>query len=324
MNTVGMSDTFAVKVARKTCEADGICSYELVSADGTPLPPFTAGAHIDVHVGDGIVRQYSLCNAPHETHRYLIGVLREPASRGGSSAMHDRIAEGAEFRVSMPRNHFGLADGRHHSVLFAGGIGITPLLAMAEHLHARDLPFTLHYSVRSAARAAFRQRLEATPFASCVRLHIDEEGTRLDVAAALPDCPPGTHLYVCGPAGYIDHVLATARTLGWSDDRLHREYFGAAPVANEEGERAFDVRVASTGCTYTVPPGRTVVQVLADHGVDVPVSCEQGVCGTCLTRVLEGVPEHRDLYQTEEEQAANDQFTPCCSRAKSALLVLDL
>jgi len=316
--------TLRVKVARRACEADGVCSYELVSADGAPLPPFTAGAHIDVHVGGGIVRQYSLCNAPHESHRYLIGVLRETASRGGSSAMHERIAEGAELDVSVPRNHFGLADGAHHSVLFAGGIGITPLLAMAEHLHAHGLPFTLHYSARSAARAAFRARLEGAPFASRVRLHIDEEGTRLDVTAALSDCPPGTHLYVCGPAGYIDHVLGTARALGWGDDRLHREYFGAAPAVEEEGERAFDVRIASSGNTYAIPPGRTVVQVLAEHGVDVPVSCEQGVCGTCLTRVLEGIPEHRDLYQTEEEQAANDQFTPCCSRAKSALLVLDL
>jgi vanillate O-demethylase ferredoxin subunit len=316
--------TLRVKVARRTVEADDICGFELVSADGTPLPAFTAGAHIDVHVGDGIVRQYSLCNAPHETHRYLVGVLRETASRGGSSAMHERIAEGAELEVGLPRNHFGLADGAHHSVLFAGGIGITPLLAMAEHLHGHGLPFTLHYSVRNAARAAFRQRLEDAPFASRVRLHIDEEGMSLDVADALADCPPGTHLYVCGPAGYIDHVLATARSLGWSDARLHREYFGAAPAVAEDGERAFDVRIASSGGTYTVPPGRTVVQVLAEHGVDVPVSCEQGVCGTCLTRVLDGIPEHRDLYQTEEEQAANDQFTPCCSRAKTALLVLDL
>ncbi|QBE61639.1 PDR/VanB family oxidoreductase [Pseudoduganella lutea] len=316
--------TLRLRVACRTSEAEGICSYELVATDGTPLPPFTAGAHIDVHLGGGIVRQYSLCNAPHETHRYLIGVLREPASRGGSRAMHERIVEGAELEVSEPRNHFGLAEGPHHSVLFAGGIGITPLLAMAEHLHARNLPFTLHYSVRGGARAAFRRRLEAAPFASRVRLHIDDEGTGLDVPAALAACPPGTHVYVCGPAGYIDHVLATARALGWSDDRLHREYFGAAPAVAEGGERAFDVRIASSGRTYTIPAGRTVVQVLADHGVDVPVSCEQGVCGTCLTRVLDGVPEHHDLYQTEEEQAANDQFTPCCSRAKSALLVLDL
>ncbi|WP_338760477.1 PDR/VanB family oxidoreductase [Massilia sp. METH4] len=321
MSTVGK---IGMKVARRAVEADDICSFELVPLDGAPLPPFTAGAHIDVHVGDGIVRQYSLCNAPHETHRYVIGVLREPASRGGSRAMHERIVEGAELEVSAPRNLFALAEGGHHSVLFAGGIGITPLLAMAEHLHAGGRSFTLHYSVRSAMRAAFRGRLLEAPFAGRVRLHVDEEGTGLDVAAALADCPPGTHLYVCGPAGYIDHVLAAARALGWADDRLHREYFGAAPVVAGEGERPFDVRIASSGATYTIPAGRTVIQVLAEHGVDVPVSCEQGVCGTCLTRVLDGVPEHRDLYQTEEEQAANDHFTPCCSRAKSALLVLDL
>jgi vanillate monooxygenase ferredoxin subunit len=319
-----LQPTLRMRVACCVTEADDIRSYELVAADGTALPPFTAGSHIDVHVGEGLVRQYSLCNAPHETHRYLIGVLREPASRGGSLGMHERIAEGSELEIGAPRNLFGLAEGAHHSVLFAGGIGITPLLAMAEHLHATGRPFALHYSVRSANRAAFRQRLQDAPFASRVRLHVDEEGTRLDVHAALADCPPGTHLYVCGPAGYIDHVLQAARVLGWDDDRLHREYFGAAPSVAGEGERAFDVRIASSGLTCTIPPGRTVVQVLAEHGVDVPVSCEQGVCGTCLTRVLDGVPEHRDLYQTEEEQAANDHFTPCCSRAKSALLVLDL
>jgi vanillate O-demethylase ferredoxin subunit len=316
--------TLRLRVVRIHDEAEGIRSYELAAPDGAPLPPFAAGAHVDVHIGDGIVRQYSLCNAPHETHRYVIGVLREPASRGGSVAMHERIAEGTELEIGLPRNLFGLEEGGHHSVLFAGGIGITPLLAMAEHLHARGQPFTLHYSVRSVQRAAFRQRLQDAPYAGSVRLHVDEEGTRLDVAGALAGCPPGTHLYVCGPAGYIGHVLDTARALGWGNDRLHREYFGAAPAAADEGERAFDVRIASSGSTYTIPPGRTVVQVLAEHGVDVPVSCEQGVCGTCLTRVLDGIPEHRDLYQTEEEQAANDQFTPCCSRAKSPLLVLDL
>jgi vanillate O-demethylase ferredoxin subunit len=316
--------TLRMRIARRVDEADGIRSYELVPADGAPLPPFTAGAHVDVHLGPGLVRQYSLCNAPHERHRYVIGVLREPQSRGGSVALHERFHEGAEVEIGAPRNQFALREGRHFSVLFAGGIGITPLLAMAEHLHGEGLPFALHYSVRSPQRAAFRRRLEEAPFASSVHLHVASEGTHVDVAAVLAQCPPGTHLYVCGPAGYIAHVLDTARSLGWGDDRLHREYFGAVPDAPAEGEQPFDVRIASTGATYTVPPGRSVVQVLHEQGVDVPVSCEQGICGTCLTRVLEGIPDHRDLYQAEEEQAANDHFTPCCSRSKSPVLVLDL
>jgi vanillate O-demethylase ferredoxin subunit len=316
--------SFEVRVARKTCEADAICSYELVALDGAPLPPFEAGAHIDVHLAGSLVRQYSLCNAPGETHRYQIGVLRDPASRGGSQAMHDHIETGSVLTISAPKNHFPLVDAKS-TLLFAGGIGITPILAMAEALAAQDAAFELHYSARSPERAAFRERLGASPFAQQVRFHYDsgDAAQKLDLAAllALPDA--GTHLYVCGPQGFIDHVLGSARERGWPAAQVHVEYFSAAAV-DTSGDRAFDVKLASSGRIVTVPAGKTVLEALAGQGVEIPYSCEEGVCGTCLTRVLEGVPEHRDLYLTEEEQAANDQFTPCCSRAKTAVLVLDL
>lgn len=315
--------TIEVRVAAKVSEADGICSYELVPVDGAPLPPFAPGAHIDVHLGDGLVRQYSLCNAPQETHRYLIGVLRETVSRGGSHAMHDLVEAGSVLTIGTPRNHFPLVTAPH-TLLLAGGIGITPILAMAEALAAQGASFAMHYCARSPKRAAFRERIAASGFARHAHFHYDsgDAAQRLDLAAVLA-APPGSHLYVCGPSGFIDHVLGAARAQGWPDACLHVEYFGAAAI-DASGDQPFDVKLVSSGQVFTVPAGRTVLQVLAQQGVAVPYSCEEGVCGTCLTRVLEGVPEHRDLYLTDEERAANDQFTPCCSRSRSALLVLDL
>jgi vanillate O-demethylase ferredoxin subunit len=317
---------FDVRVIRRTGEADDIASFELARIDGAPLPPFTAGAHIDVHLPSqaGLVRQYSLCNAPHETHRYLIGVLRDPASRGGSVVMHDHIEAGSTLRISEPKNHFPLVQASR-TVLLAGGIGVTPILAMAEHLATAGASFEMHYCARSPERAAFRERIAASGFAQHVHFHYDsgDAAQKLDLAAVIPTVEPGTQVYVCGPSGFIGHVLDTAKALGWPSSQLHVEHFGAAAI-DTGGDGAFDVRLASSGKVVNIPAGRTVVAVLAEIGVDIPTSCEQGVCGTCLTRVLEGVPDHRDLYLTEEEQAANDQFTPCCSRAKSGLLVLDL
>jgi len=316
-------NTIDVIVAARTREADGIFSYELVRTDGGALPAFEAGAHIDVHIGDGQVRQYSLCNPPSETHRYLIGVLRDAASRGGSRAMHERVQPGTSLKISAPKNHFPLVPAAR-TLLLAGGIGITPILAMAEALAADDAAFDLHYCARSASLAAFRERLVASRFVDRVHFHFDDApaGT-LDMAALLAQPDPDARLYVCGPPGFIQHVLATARAQGWAQSRLHTEYFAGVSV-DTSGDQAFDVELVSSGKVVTVPAGRTVIQVLAEHGVDIPYSCEEGVCGTCLTRVLQGVPDHRDMYLTDEEHATNDLFTPCCSRAVSARLVLDL
>ncbi|MBP1203459.1 vanillate O-demethylase ferredoxin subunit [Duganella sp. 1411] len=318
------ADLLKVRVERRASEAEDICSYELVSADGSPLPAFSAGSHIDVHVGPGLVRQYSLCNPPHETHRYLIGVLRDPASRGGSQGMHENIHSGATLTISAPKNHFPLVEAKR-SLLLAGGIGVTPILAMAEALSAQGAPFELHYCARSPERTAFRERIANSPFAAQAHFHYDSGAPeqKLDLAALLAGLDRDTHIYFCGPGGFIDHVKATAAAQNWPEAQLHLEYFGAAAV-DTGGDQAFEVKLASSGASYTVPAGVTVMQVLRDAGVFVAASCEQGVCGTCLTRVLEGVPDHRDLYLTEEEQAANDQFTPCCSRSKSATLLLDL
>ncbi|CAI8702431.1 MULTISPECIES: PDR/VanB family oxidoreductase [Pseudomonas] len=313
-----------VVVTSRNNEALDICSYELACAQGGQLPGFSAGAHIDVHLPGGLIRQYSLCNHPQERHRYLIGVLKDSASRGGSQGLHEQVNSGDRLFISEPRNLFPLVAEGRRSLLFAGGIGITPILCMAEQLAHSGADFELHYCARSSDRAAFVERLKGASFADRVHLHFDEEAdSRLDAARVLAHPQPDVHLYVCGPSGFMQHVLDSAKAQGWSDGQLHREYFAAAPV-DTSADGSFQVKLGSSGQVFDVPADKTVVQVLESHGVEIALSCEQGICGTCLTRVLEGVPDHRDLFLTEEEQAANDQFTPCCSRAKTRLLVLDL
>lgn len=313
-----------VKLARKFPVATDICAFELVHADGAALPPFTAGSHIDVMLRDGLVRQYSLCNHPSESHRYLIAVLRDANSRGGSIAMH-ALEEGGLLDIGEPKNHFPLDAQARHSLLLAAGIGITSIISMAEALDHAGASFEMHYCTRSAARTAFRDRLAEPRFAERVHLYFDDAQARgrLRLEALLTQArSDDTHLYVCGPSGFIAAAIDAAKAAGWRDANVHREFFGAPLV--QEGGGAFQVKLASTGRVIDVGPEVTVVAALAQAGVEVPTSCEQGVCGTCLTRVLSGEPDHRDVYLMDDEKAANDRFLPCCSRSKSPVLVLDL
>ncbi len=314
-----------VKVTKKTLETQDICTFELADPNGVALPAFSAGSHIDVHLGPKLVRQYSLCNDPTETHRYLIGVLKDANSRGGSRAMHADIQEGDTIEISAPKNHFALAHSAQRSLLFAGGIGVTPILCMAERLSNIGGEFEMHYCTRSLDRTAFADRIKRSAYAGRVAFHFDDGAAdqRLDLTAVLAAPHPETHLYVCGPSGFMDFVINTALQNGWPEERVHREYFAAAPlkVANNV---AFDVKIASTGKVIRVAADKSVVAALAESGIDIPTSCEQGVCGTCTTRLIDGEADHRDSFFTKEEHAKNDQFTPCCSRARSATLVLDL
>jgi vanillate O-demethylase ferredoxin subunit len=314
-----------VRVVRKTTEAANICTFELADPDGAVLPAFSAGAHIDVQTRDGVVRQYSLCNDPRETHRYLIGVLRTNDSRGGSRAMHEEVGEGDLIRIGEPRNHFPLTHGAQHSLLLAAGIGITPILCMAERLANAGADFRLHYWARSRSHAAFVERIEGSAFAERAQFHFSEgpPEQRGDLDALLARFEAGTHLYVCGPARFMDAALATARRSGWKEENLHREYFSADRL-HSANDTEFTVKLASSGKSYTVGKAASVLDVLAANGIVLPRSCEQGVCGTCLTGVLDGVPDHRDRILTADERARNDRFTPCCSRAQTPELVLDL
>ena len=315
--------TLRLRLVRKMKEAESIASFEFTHPDGRSLPPFSAGSHIDVTPLPGLTRQYSLCNDPNDTHRYVIAVLRCADSRGGSQAMHEVLKAGDLVEVSVPRNHFPLAHSAARSLLIAGGIGITPILCMAERLANSGADFRLHYCMRSRGQAAFLERIAASDFARRAQLHVSDEGTRLDIDALLDSEPRDSHLYICGPAGFMDAVIAAAAARGWPETLIHREYFAAA-AHDSARDTAFDVRIASTGQTIRVERDETAVVALARHGILIPTSCSEGVCGTCVTRVIEGEIEHNDVFLTGEERARNDQFTPCCSRARSPLLVLDL
>jgi vanillate O-demethylase ferredoxin subunit len=316
-------DLFDVEIARRREEAEGIISIELIPIASSALPQFEAGSHVDVQITPEITRQYSLCNDPRERHRYLLGILRETNSRGGSEAIHTAFLEGQHIKISHPKNNFKLVEAAGHTILAGGGIGITPILAMGWRLHALGASFELHYCTRSLARTAFQSILEAAPFADKMQLHLDDraEAQRFDINRYLVRPGENKHLYVCGPFGFMTYVLDGAQRLGWLRDHVHSEYF-AADVDTSGG--SFIVRTARTGLTLTVPADRTLAEMLIENGVAVALSCEQGVCGTCLTKVLEGLPDHRDVYLSDPEKAANDQMTPCCSRAKSATLILDI
>ncbi len=315
-------DGLALEITGRTLLAPDIVRIDFARADGGELPPFSAGAHIDVAVDDGLVRQYSLCNDPAERHRYQIAVLREPQSRGGSIRVHDAFHPGRQVSVGTPRNLFALAQGGSRHVLIGGGIGITPIMSMAATLASQGKSFDLHYCCRTPESAGFGDAVEAVGGRTYFSRH--DGAPRFEPAAALGSPRADTHVYVCGPAGFMNAVRDEAQRLGWADTNIHRELFEAAEPLVQAGDQPFDVCIASTGATFTIAPGTSVASILADAGIDVPVSCEQGVCGTCVTAVLDGVPDHRDSYLTDEERDEGKLFTPCCSRARSPLLLLDL
>ncbi|MEJ6782603.1 PDR/VanB family oxidoreductase [Aminobacter sp. Piv2-1] len=310
-------------IASKRICAEGIAALDLVSPDGTELPAFTAGSHIDLYLPGRFTRQYSLRNDPRERHRYAIGVLREPGGRGGSACVHDRLNAGDLIETSLPRNAFALDETAPFSLLLAGGIGVTPILAMAHRLSALGQDFEFHYCARSAGRMAFRNEIETTLFADKVRFHLDDGPTAqlLDLDRLLARRPEGAHLYACGPSGFLDAVIARAKP-AWPAEAVHREYFANTAPKPSSGDQPFTVRLAREGRSFEVAPGRSIVEVLSENGIDIPVSCEQGICGTCVTRVILGEPDHRDLVLTDKQRV--DHMTPCCSRARSAELVLDL
>lgn len=312
-----------VRVARRRMETESTVSLDLVSAQGNPLPGFTPGAHIDVHLPMGLVRQYSLCSPPDQP-RYQIAVLLNPSSRGGSKAVHDHVREGDVLEISHPRNLFPLQETASESVLVAGGIGITPILCMAESLAARGRQFRLHYCVRAMQAMAFHERITASSFADQVAFHCDDGqlAQRFDPLTWLHDAARDAHIYVCGPSKFMDTVLACARSAGWPDAHLHYERFSAPAAVG--GDSGFEIELTSSGRIVVVTPNQSAAQALADAGIDLSVSCEQGICGTCLTRVIAGEPDHRDTYLSAAQQAGNSLFTPCCSRSRTARLVLDL
>lgn len=319
------SKTLLVQVNKIEDEAIDIKSFVLVSADGKQLPSFIPGSHIDVHIAEGIIRQYSLCNSPDNARSYVIAVKKEAASRGGSRAMHEKIKVGDTLLIGMPRNNFSLIPEAKRHLLLGGGIGITPLLSMARHLLATGADFELQYFSRSVKHTAFHEIFSSPEFKGKVVFHyaLEADAVRAYLRKLLWSRPEGAHLYLCGPGSFMDQVEATAAAT-WPPQTVHLEYFAADPMALAGPRDAFEVNLARTGGTYVIPEGQSIVDVLAQHGVQITVSCEQGVCGTCLTGVLSGTPDHRDVFLSQEEKARGDVILPCVSRCKSPKLILDL
>jgi len=321
-----------VRLKSITALADDINAFEFVSADGGWLPRFTAGSHIDVYLAGGVIRQYSLCNSPQERHRYVVAVLRDPKGRGGSISMHDELRAGQKLLISQPRNHFALSETAGRHVFIAGGIGITPVMAMIDEVRRRAQAFHLHYCARTAQRAAFLDELKPLVESGQASVHFDNGDPRngLDLVSTLSDYAPGTHLYYCGPGPLMDAIEAASAH--WPAATRHCERFSAGAAANAarvdgadsggETDAAFDVELRRSQKTLTVQPGESIVDVLRSNGVDVDTSCCEGYCGTCMTRYLAGEPVHRDTVLDDEDR---EEFVMiCCARAKSPTLVLDI
>ncbi|WP_406460732.1 PDR/VanB family oxidoreductase [Streptomyces sp. NBC_00111] len=308
-------DSLRLTVRRMTWEAEGVLSVELAHPDGKPLPAWTPGAHLDVHAG-GQVRQYSLCGDPHTPDVYRVGVLNEPASRGGSRFVHTQLRPGQQITVSEPRNRFELEDADAY-VFVAGGIGITPLLAMAREAARRGTVWRMVYGGRSRASMAFSGELDA--LGGDVSLVPQDEQGHIDLDAALTGLPDGTLVYSCGP-----EPLLTAVEQRCPGDRLRLERFAAPTVEHDGGDEAFEVECRTSGLTLTVGAGTSVLEAAESAGLAVESSCRDGICGSCETRVLEGTPDHRDFLLSEAERAAGASMMICVSRCASGRLVLDL
>lgn len=304
-------------------EASGINSYELVDPAGQDLPPFEAGAHIDVHLPNGVTRQYSLCNSPAERHRYVIAVLRDEKGRGGSKALHESLKVQDVATFSFPRNNFSLGARASKVILLAGGIGVTPLKSMAHALEAAGVPFEFHYCARNAACVAFGTELAGPWQHGTSHFHFDHgnpaEG--LDIAALLREPEDGAQLFYCGPAGFMQACAAAAAH--WPAGTVHFEHFKAPQLDRPAAvPGSFAVKIASTGAVIDVAPGTSIADALNAAGVRVETSCQSGLCGTCKVRYLEGEVDHQDMIMDDGEHT--QWLTTCVSRAKSAMLVLDL
>lgn len=292
--------------------------YEFRRPDGAVLPKAEPGAHIDLHLPNGMMRQYSLCTADGDPRAYVVGVKRDRASRGGSRYIHEYLQVGEILKIGGPRNNFPLKEDAGHSVLIAGGIGVTPIWCMAQRLVKLGRSFELHYACRTRSEAAFLEELEALPQA---KLHFDDEaGGFLDLAPIVANAPAGAHFYCCGPLPMLAGYEAAAKAL--PAEQVHVEYFSAKEEAATGG--GYVVELRRSGREFPIPEGRTILQVLRDAGVDVPYSCEEGVCGACETQVISGEVDHRDNILTEKERLESKTIMVCCSGAKSARLVLDL
>lgn len=295
-----------------------IWHIEIEPADGQPLSRFDAGAHIELEITREIIRPYSLCGPPGDPETYHIGVLRDPSSRGGSEAICTQWKAGRRIRFSEPRNLFPLNDAKGQAIFIGAGVGITPMVAMAYELLRRGSPFTMHYCARSLERAAFLPELKQFVPPGVMQLHFSQV-KRFSAADDLGTPAPDGDIYVCGPEGFIADVVAGATEVGWAPERIHQEHFD---VSTDVSGGAFDVIVGRE--ILQVPEGRSIAQILIESGHEVELSCEKGICGSCVAKVAAGTPDHRDHYLTDDEKCGGQLIALCCSRAMTPSLTLEL
>jgi ferredoxin-NADP reductase len=309
-----------VVVERINPEADGVISLDLVSVTGEALPAWDPGAHVDLIIDDQFERQYSLCGDPADERRLRIAVLREPASRGGSRWVHEKIAAGDKIRVRGPRNHFALVNDAEEYLFIAGGIGITPILPMIAECEARGAQWRLVYGGRTAGSMAFVEDLSR--YGDRVLMWPQDQRGHIDIEGFLGEPRAGAAIYCCGPGPLLDAVEGVSQT--WPAQALHVERFRAKEGALDGADEPFDVELDRSGLVVHVGAGQTIVEAVRAAGVQVPTSCGEGTCGTCETEVLDGIPDHRDSFLTPEERESNEVMMLCCSRACTPSLVLDL
>ena len=328
-----LTETAAAGTARAALIEVELAAVETVARDtnvytfrlpnGGRLPSYKAGAHIDLHLPNGLMRQFSLVVPGSDPDSYVVGIKLDAASRGGSRYIFDELRVGHSLKISAPRNNFPLVDDAEHIVLFAGGIGITPIWCMAQELAAQNRSWKLYYSSRSRADMAFLSALEKLP-AENVQLHFDDEadGKFLDIAGIINAAPANAHFYCCGP----NPMLAAFEAAGASRPhaQIHLEYFTPKAEIESNTLGGFWVELSRSREEYFIPEGRKVLEVLYEAGVDVDYSCELGICGECITRVISGIPIHHDSVLSEEEQATNEKVMICCCGSKTERLVLDM
>ncbi len=313
------SNLIDVRLSAVRYAASEINIYEFSPLRGVALPAAEPGAHVDLHLPNGLIRQYSIAEPGSNPSRYVTAIKRDAASRGGSQYIFDKLKVGDLLKLGAPVNNFALHDGVEHSVLIAGGIGITPIWAMAQQLRAQNRSWELHYSARSKADMAF---IDDIKMALPAKLHFDDEaqGAFLDLRSIVSHAPEHAHLYCCGPNQMLstfDEVTAT-----WPADQIHVEHFAAKEQADLKG--GYVVELVRDGRTFNIPPGKSILAVLREAGINVPFSCEDGVCGACETTVLSGTPDHRDSVLSKKEREANKSMMICCSGSQGDRLVLDL
>lgn len=322
-----MKDAELIPVTIKAITENGCGNLllQLIAQQTYSLPKYSAGAHIDLYIPEIGPRQYSLCSEENHGDYYEICVKLAENSSGGSHHIHHHIKPGASLSISAPRNHFPLPEAKRY-LLLAGGIGITPLLAMAEEIAAVGGEFELHYYVATALQTAFLPRLRKAALADRVFLHYSDanDSLRNKTPPSLTQPDPQTQVMACGPDGFIQRLQTIMQQHNWQPDQLHFERFSNPELTNQTGNSEFHIALNSTGQRFLVRPHQTIAEVLLRAKVDIMLSCEQGICGSCITDVISGIPDHRDCVLTDEEKAENTQITVCCSRAKTSLLVLDL